>query len=194
MYCLLHAHAYAYAARMPTPQTPPDIKSFLAMPPAELIARFDIGVEHFDRRVFELSDEQLDMAWLPDVGVGRWPCRILLGHLADAEVFFVGRMRQMVAEQRPTFSVWDEEAFIDSKMYDGPRNPIGAFVAAIHTLRKWTGEWLKNLEPPAFERMALHPVRGPQTLRTVLAYDAWHVEHHARYLNAKVARLMGSAN
>jgi hypothetical protein len=173
------------------PADQPKIDAFLAMSPAELLARYRLGVENFDRRVFGLNDEQLDMAWLPEANVGRWPVRVLLGHLADAEVFFVGRMRQVVAEERPTFNVWDENAFIESGMYNGPKHPIGAFIAAVHTLRKWTGEWLATLEPKAFDRMALHPVRGPQALKTILAYDAWHLEHHGWYLNAKIDRLAG---
>lgn len=166
----------------------PKLEAFLAMPADELLAHYRRGVEYFDKRVFDLSDEQLDMAWLPSAGVGNWPVRVLLGHLADAEVFFVGRMRQVVAEERPTFGVWDENAFIDSGLYNGPKHPIGGFIAAIHTLRKWTGEWLGTLDTNAFERMALHPLRGPQSLKTVLTYDTWHLEHHAWYLNAKVER------
>jgi hypothetical protein len=163
------------------------------MSPADLVAKYRIGVENFDRGVFGLKDDQLDMAWLPEAGVGRWPVRVLLGHLADAELFFVGRMRQVVAEERPTFSVWDENAFIDAGLYNGPKYPIGGFIAAIHTLRKWTGEWLATLDPAgkAFDRMAMHPVRGPQSLKTVLAYDTWHLEHHGWYLNAKIRKLAG---
>lgn len=183
----------------PTTAPKPDINAFLAMTPAQLLEHFRIGVENFDRRVFHLSDEQLDMAWLPEAGVGRWPCRVLLGHLADAELFFIGRMRQMVAEERPVFSVWDEEAFIDSGMYAGPAGggggkpgqPIAGFLAAIHTLRKWSSEWLASLSPDKFERKAMHPIRGEQTMRIVLAYDTWHLEHHAWYLNAKIHRLLG---
>lgn len=177
---------------MSTPAQP-QLDAFMAMSVSQLLERYRIGVENFDRRVFELTDEQLDMAWLPSAGVGQWPCRVLLGHLADAEIFFVGRMRQMVAEDRPTFNVWDENAFIDSGMYVGPKNPIGAYIAAVHTLRKWTGEWLGTLPAAAFDRMALHPVRGPQSMKTVLTYDAWHLEHHGWYLNAKVRRLKGDA-
>jgi hypothetical protein len=169
----------------------PHIDQFLAMTPQGLLSHYRIGVENFDRRVFGLTDEQLDMAWLPEAGVGRWPCRVLLGHLADAEVFFVGRMRQVVAEERPIFGVWDEEAFIDSGLYRAEGQPVGAFIAVIHTLRKWTAEWLATLSPEQFDRKAMHPVRGEQTTRMVLAYDAWHLEHHAWYLNAKVERLAG---
>lgn len=168
----------------------PKLDEFMSLPVGSLLERYRIGVENFDRRVVQLTDEQLDMAWLPTAGVGRWPCRVLLGHLADAELVFVARMRQMVAEDRPTFSVWDEDAFVDSGIYSGSKRPIGAFIATIHTLRKWHAEWLATLEPAAFDRAALHPLSGAQTTRLVLTYATWHLEHHAWYLNAKIDRLM----
>jgi hypothetical protein len=178
------------------PDSPaPERSSLAAWPSAKLVERFKIGVENFDRRVFELDDAQLDTAFLPEAGVGRWPCRVLLGHLADAELLFVSRMRKVVGEERPILAMWDEEAFIDHGMYGtpqtGPGHPIGAFIATVHTLRQWHAGWLLTLGEQAWAREGLHPQKGPQTLRTILEYDVWHVEHHARYLNMKVARLLG---
>ncbi|MBX3357468.1 MAG: DinB family protein [Phycisphaeraceae bacterium] len=168
----------------------------MALSQPELVARFGAGVEAFDRRVFELDDAGLDTAFLPSAGVGRWPCRVLLGHLADAELSFVQRLRRIVAEDGPVLEAWDENAFIDrAVMYGTPqtgsRFPIGAFVATVHTLRKWTHEWLAGLPPEAWARTGMHTVRGEMTFRTVLEYDVWHLEHHAWYLNRKVERLLG---
>ncbi len=50
-----------------------------------------------------------------------------------------------------------------------------------------------TLMPDQLLRGGMHPQRGPQTVRGILAYDTWHLEHHARYLNAKVCRLLGPA-
>ena len=68
--------------------TPPDMETFRALAIPALIARFRRGVECFDRRVLVLADDKLDTAFLPDApgNLGRWPCRVLLGHLADADV------------------------------------------------------------------------------------------------------------
>jgi hypothetical protein len=157
----------------------------------ELAARYGRGVENFDRRIFELSDDQLDLAFLPEAGVGRWPVRVLLGHLADAELLYVHRMRRTVGEDGPVLALWDENAAIDAGLYTGGRYPIGAFVAVIHTLRRWTAEWLATLTQEQWARRALHPERGEMTVRLMAVYATWHLEHHARYLDLKVTRFLG---
>jgi hypothetical protein len=182
---------------MITPQ--PKIEAFHAMSIPELVRRYSIGIENFDRRVFELSDDQLDMAFLPNANVGKWPCRVLIGHLADAELAFVFRMRLVVAEEHPMLQPWDENAFIDRGVYGTDqtpkdvRQPIGGPIAAIHTLRKWHADFLRSLEPADWERTGLHPIRGEQSVKTILVYDAWHLEHHASFLNAKIERMLGPA-
>jgi hypothetical protein len=184
---------------MPLLNTPPAVDSFIQMELDFLLNRFAFGVQHFDKRVVELKPDQLDMAFLPDAPgeVGRWPCRVLLGHLADAEVAFAFRMRRVVGEDNPLLEPWDENAFIDNGLYGTPETPadrrpnIGAFVATIFTLRKWTHEWLRSLPAGAWTRKGLHKERGEQTLKTIVAYDTWHLEHHAVLLNRKVARFLG---
>lgn len=180
---------------------PASLAEYRAMPVGELIDRFDIGVDRLDARVFELTPEDLDRAWPLDAGVGKWPIRVLLGHLADAEVSFVHRMRRVVAEPGCELGVWDDNAFIDAGLYgvlsmtegQAPASPaIGADVAVIHTLRKWVGPWLRTLPLPAWSRLGLHPEHGPLSLRHVLAYDTWHLERHAWFCNLKVDRLLSS--
>ncbi len=174
-----------------------ELPDFLKMSALDLLARYTLSIEQFDRRVVQLKDDQLDMAFLPDANVGRWPIRVLIGHLADAELAFVFRMRLVVAEDQPVFTPWDENAFIDNDLYGlnakpaQPRLSIGGPIATIHTLRKWHAEWLRSLTPEQWERKGLHPERGEQTVRTILAYDTWHLENHAWFLNAKVQRLLG---
>ncbi len=174
-----------------------NLPDFLTMSPLDLLARYTLSIEQFDRRVVGLKDDQLDMAFLPDANVGRWPIRVLLGHLADAELAFVFRMRLVVAEDHPVLTPWDENAFIDHDLYGlaptpgSPRLSIGGPIATIHTLRKWHSEWLRSLKTVQWERTGLHPQRGEQSVRTILAYDTWHLENHAWYLNAKVEKLLG---
>lgn len=157
----------------------------------DLIARYRWGVENFDSRVFRLTDEHLDMAWLPDAGVGRWPIRTLLGHLADAEIAFTFRARKALAEENPTVEPWDENAYIDSGLYALGTPSIGGFVAVIYTLRTWTGELLSHLTPAHWQRKCLHPQYGDISVRRIIETTTYHLERHAWFLNAKVERLLG---
>ncbi len=161
---------------------------------SKLIARFGVGVENFDRRVLELDDAALDTAFRAESNVGRWPARVLLGHLADAEVLFTERMRKIVAEDAPILPNWDEHAFIDSGVYGTPDTgssyPIGAFIATVHTLRAWMSEWLATVDDAQQQRRGMHPLRGEMSLRDVLEYDVWHLEHHAWFLARKIEVLM----
>lgn len=169
------------------------VEQLLSLAREELIARYRQGLGSFDRRVVELSDEQMDQAFLPEAGVGRWPVRVLVGHVADAELAYTHRMRRAVAEENPVLSAWDVEAFIDAGLYADGRQPVAGFIAVTHTMRRWTAEWLMTLEPEQFARQALHPERGAETVHQMLALAVWHLEHHARYLNAKICRLLGPA-
>lgn len=167
------------------------------------VRRYRASVGCFDNRVFDLTDGQLDQAWVPDAGVGRWPIRALLGHLADAELVQSFRIRRAVAEPGSVTDGWDPDAWFDSGIYgtvgvaegrapvNGAPPPIGAFVAAVYTTRQWMGEWLGMLGEEAWGRSILHAKRGALSVRELVAMNTWHLEHHAWYLNAKVGRLLG---
>lgn len=178
---------------------PLSVADFNAMSPSELLARTKRGVENFDRRVFWLTESQLNTAFLPDAGVGRWPARVLLGHLADAELANLHRLRRIVGEDQPLLSEWDENSFIDANVYGHrvednggrPAASIGGYVALIHTVRQFMAEWLGTLAPEAWTRVAMHPSRGELSLKDIVVYNAWHLEHHARFLRAKIDRMLG---
>jgi hypothetical protein len=142
-----------------------------ALSDGELIARYRQGLQQFDSRILEMSDEQLDQAFLPDARVGQWPVRVLVGHLADAELAFSHRMRRAVSEANPLLAEWDENAFIDAGLYAGGQYPLGGFLAVIHTLRRWTAEWLATLSVEQLKLQAMHPERGP-------AVGAGHARDH----------------
>jgi hypothetical protein len=164
-----------------------------AMDDAGLILRYRKGLELVDARVFELSDEQLDMAFLPEAGVGNWPARVLIGHLADAELAYTHRMRRAVAEDSPVVNAWDENAFVDAGLYAGGKHPIAGFIAMIHTTRRWTAEWLSTLAPEQLQRRVMHEQNGEMKMRKMLVYTTWHLEHHVRFLNAKICKFLGPA-
>jgi len=212
--CKDNSAATSTAAAVETkPYEPKELLAHLkALDPVTLTMRYRRGIEVIDRRVFEMSEEQIDSAFLPDTNtatnVGQWPARVLVGHVADAEVVFVERMRRCVGEDNPVVSVWDENAFVDSMIYghghkqysQDPQGDharvmaaVGGPLAVIHTLRQWTGQWLLSLPESAWTRQIMHPERGPMTLKDILVYATYHLEHHAVYLTRKVNKVLGPA-
>ena len=160
-------------------------------PHENLIVRYLRGVENFDPRIFELNDEQTDAAF--DEGdAGRWPVRVLMGHLADAELVLTHRIRRTIAEDQPVLSLWDEGAFVDGGLYGSElRPPVAGFVAAIHTMRRWTAELLMSLSPEQWERKAMHPELGEVSVLKMVEMVTGHLEHHNRFLQAKLDALLG---
>jgi len=161
-----------------------------------LCARMHTGLGLFDQRVVELDNEQVSQAWLNDAGVGRWPIRVLIGHLADAELVLAHRIRRIIAEDNPTLNLWDEHAFIDGGLYGCTENPnllppMGGDLAIIHTTRSWLVVLLMQLNDLQWNREGMHPTNGPTSVRQIANYHCWHLEHHAYYLNAKVEKLLG---
>lgn len=174
----------------------PDQAEFQNLEPAVLTARMRVGIEHLDPRVFELDLESLNQAWLPESGVGRWPIRVVLGHLADTEMVFARRIRHILAVDSPTLSLFDEMAYVDSGIYgctegSNLQPPIGGDVAMTHTTRSWLVALLMQLDEQQWSRVGMHPDRGPITLRSIADYACWHLEHHASYVNAKVFKILG---
>lgn len=184
---------------------PMTIEQLMTLPTMTLIARFRRGIEVVDRRVFDLTERQIDQAFLPEAGVGRWPVRVLIGHCADAELSYSHRIRRAIAEDKPVIAAWDENAFVDSNVYgnrhegysDNPETDearvmhgLGGFLAVIHTLRQWMGQWLMTLDEAAFDRTLMHPERGEESVRRMVAILTWHLEHHCGFLSKKLDKMV----
>ncbi len=177
------------------PGTPTPLSHYLELPRETLLNRYSGWAAHVPTRVLELEDEYLDTAFVESAGLGRWPARVLIGHLADCELVYTHRMRRVASEDNPTINGFDTDAMIDAGLYGnqsgGTDKPIGAYIAVIHTLRTWTAEWLSTLDDQAFERKGLHQEDGPVSIEGLLAKAVWHIEHHAVFLNRKVDHLLG---
>lgn len=181
-----------------TPPPPrPRIESFRELEVGPLIERFSQGAQRFERRLLDLNDAQADTFFRPEAEVGRWSCRVLVGHVADADLVYVHRMRRTVAEERPVLAAWDENAFIDAGLYGGEAGgaalPLAGFIAIIHTSRLWCADWLRTLDRKEFEAKALHCERVEMSVLDMLTQASWHLEHHAWYLSRKLERLLGPA-
>lgn len=180
---------------MPTDTVPPKPvrDACKALPRPELIRRFEGGANILNPKVLELGEEALDTFFTPEAGVGLWSPRALVGHLADSELVLGHRMRRVVAEDRPIFALWDENAFVDRGLYAHPESPakpgVAGHIAIIHTNRLWLAEWLRTVPEADWARQGMHPERGPMSLHDIVAIATWHVEYHGWFLDRKIERL-----
>lgn len=190
--------------RHPSPDSPlgpePDRAAIEALEPNALVMLYRSGLSRMDTRAVELTDAQLDRGFDAEAGLGLWPVRVLLWHLADCEMLYTQRIRGVLSTEGPVFADFDEHAPIEAGLYGGGvafggdspiAPPAGAAVALIYTIRSTQSAILAQLPPEAWERRGMHPVFGEMTLKQFVAWACYHLEHHIRFLNAKVESMLG---
>ncbi len=98
-----------------------------------------------------LSDKALRYKPSPD----KWCILEILGHLADVEIIYGYRLRQMLADAKPVIAPLDQDAWARNLNYlDSPPSELVAFygLARHHNLRL-----LRSLEDSDFSKSAFHP-------------------------------------
>ncbi len=85
----------------------------------------------------------------------QWCVLEILGHLADAEIIYGYRLRQMLADAKPVIAALDQNAWARILDYlDSPPSELVAFygLARHHNLRL-----LRSLKVPDLSKSAFHP-------------------------------------
>jgi uncharacterized damage-inducible protein DinB len=111
---------------------------------------------------------------------GKWSLRELMAHLADSEIAWSWRMRQVFSEDNPNLQPFDQDRW--AKVY-----PTYTFKQAFSTwkaLRAWNLEFLRGLSAADRARPATHPEVGEMTLWSIARIAAGHDLHHLRALEA----------
>src|SRR6516164_6683393 len=124
-----------------------------------------------------LSDKVLRYKPSPD----KWCVLEILGHLADVELVYGYRLRQMLADNKPTIAPIDQDAWARNLNYlDSPPSELVAFygLARHHNL-----QLLRNLKVSDLSKSAFHP----ETQREVTVADlvermAGHGAAHLRQI------------
>jgi hypothetical protein len=116
------------------------------------------------------------------VAPGKWSVRQIVAHLADSELVAAHRFRQVLAEDNPVMTWFDEKLWTANLDYARrkPKQSLETF----RRLRAENYELLKGFPDSAFERIGNHSVNGPMTLRQIVEGFATHIETHARQLQA----------
>ncbi|HVP42037.1 MAG TPA: DinB family protein [Terriglobales bacterium] len=116
-------------------------------------------------------------------GPGKWTGAQVLAHLADCEIAFGHRVRQIVAEPALPIQPFDENLW--AKHYD---RVDGAQAAqTFKAVRGWNLALFRRLTREELERASQHPVRGPEKAATVIRILAGHTLNHLGQLEKIVA-------
>ena len=124
-----------------------------------------------------LSAEALRFKPSPD----KWCVLEILGHLADVEIVYGYRLRQMLADEKPVIAPMDQNAWAKNLGYmDVPSPELVAFygLARHHNLRL-----LRRLKSSDFEKSAFHPeMQRAMTVAEIVERMSEHGTGHHRQI------------
>src|SRR5436190_13626955 len=144
----------------------------------EDLERFRRGAELLATVLTGAAGEEVDFA----PATGKWTIRQILAHVADSELVGAHRLRLVIAEDNPTLTAFDQDAW--TRNLDYARRKPTQSLETFRRLRAENYELLKELPESAFERAGMHTESGRRTLRGLLEGYADHAESHARQLQA----------
>ena len=142
---------------------------------ADLLERFRRGAELLAVATTGAAGPELDFK--PE---GKWSVRQIVCQHADAEAVGVMRFRALIAEENPTLTAWDQEAWGTKLDYE--KRKISQSLEIFRVLRSANYELLKDQPEASFERPGTHSKRGRTTLGDWLRIYAEHVENHVRQI------------
>lgn len=141
-----------------------------------LLERFRRGPEVLAMVLTGVFGEEEDFVTAP----GKWSVRQIIAHLADVELVLAMRMRLVIAQDNPTLTVMDQEAW--ARNLDYARRKPKQSLETFRRLRAENHELLKPLPEATFERQGTHMERGLVTLRKLVEDYCGHTENHARQM------------
>lgn len=144
---------------------------------ADYLERFRRGAELLAVATTGAAGPELDFK--PE---GKWSVRQLVCHLADTEAVSVVRFRQIVAEDNPALSAFDQNKWAEHLDYE--KRKISQALDIFRTLRSANYDLLKDLPEAAFARTGIHSARGQLSLLDCLRGFAEHTENHVRQIHA----------
>lgn len=144
----------------------------------DLLERFRRGPEVLAMVLTGVFGEEEDFVAAP----GKWSIRQILAHLADGELVGAHRMRAVIAEDNPTLTAFDQDAWTHNLDY-AQRKPKQS-LETFRRLRAENYDLLKNLPESAYTRTGNHTEAGSVTLLKLVEGYAGHAESHARQMQA----------
>ncbi|MGH7583741.1 MAG: DinB family protein [Gemmatimonadales bacterium] len=121
-----------------------------------------------------------DAALRTPEGADKWSLTQVLAHLADTEIAFGWRARQLLTADNPPLPGFNESAWMtrfDCANAD-PHQALAAFTA----LREWNLRVWRMAQPGDYRRTGIHSERGPETLDRTIRMASGHDLRHRRQI------------
>ena len=111
---------------------------------------------------------------------GKWSARDILCHLADSEIVFAFRLRQVLAEDHHVIQPFDQERWARTYSAADAEAALATFMA----IRSWNVALLKTLTAEQFARRLTHPERGEMSFEVIVETMGGHDLNHVKQLEA----------
>ena len=112
----------------------------------------------------------------------KWNLREIMAHMADCEIAWGWRLRQIFSEDNPTLQPFAQDAWAQAYA----SYSMAQARATWEGLRAWNLSFLEGLSEAQKQRPAHHPEIGSLTLWTVASIAAGHDLHHLHSLKRVV--------
>jgi uncharacterized damage-inducible protein DinB len=124
-----------------------------------------------------LSDAALRYKSSPE----KWSILEILGHLADIEIVYAYRLRQMLADEKPVIAPMDQNAWARNLGY---QQSVPAELVALYGLNRHHNlRLLRRLRVDDLEKSAFHPERNRQvTVAEIVEMMAGHGTNHLQQI------------
>jgi DinB superfamily len=107
----------------------------------------------------------------------KWSILEILGHLADIEIVYAYRLRQMLADKKPVIAPMDQDEW--AKQLGYMDTPAPELVALYGLNRHHNLRLLRRLKPGDLEKSAFHPeYKQEMTVATLVEKMAGHGANH----------------
>jgi uncharacterized damage-inducible protein DinB len=127
-----------------------------------------LTADKLDASLRGLSEEEMRRPEAP----GKWSLCQVLRHLADSEIVWGWRIRLVLAQDRPSLTGYDQDAWAERLRYD-EADPVLA-LKEFRTVREGNLRVLAGLTSDDLQRVGVHAERGEQTLAHMLKLHAGH--------------------
>lgn len=107
---------------------------------------------------------------------GSWGATMIAHHMADADMHFAIRIREVLVHENPTLSVFDEETYAEALYYN--ERPIEPALLLIKSIREETADLLRRLPEEAWSRIGTRTDGLTLTLSQLVTRATNHAEDH----------------